>query len=263
MELTRDERAALAEEYIIMTLDKYKADFADRYNRSQEPDLLLKMEQEKYDRIVNEEANTRSRGTPDGKPVTVTILGYGYLERAGSYWGFTAKYNDKPTPYGWSNHLAAWIHRYVISGRADIADAVTFTEIVPGETSFTEGDAVALYRYFKWLEAGKIRFSVVTGPEITTTQDWKEQVLKMFLARRDGSGGSNHLYRAVVEAVPRKDGGHRSPKAVGVLYGAWKKSMEWITPELISRIISELEAEGEPVDREYLRAVTRHHRKGT
>jgi hypothetical protein len=250
MELTRDERAALAEEYIIMTLDKYKADFADRYNRSQEPDLLLKMEREKLYHIVF---------TKDGGPLTVVW----HLTRAGGSRSpaLGAKYGNI-NRYGWPNDIAGLIHQYIVRA-GDITEAVTFTEIVPGETRFTEGDAVALYRYFKWLEAGKIRFSVVTGPEITTTQDWKEQVLKMFLARRDGSGGSNHLYRAVVEAVPRKDGGHRSPKAVGVLYGAWKKSMEWITPELMSRIISELEAEGEPVDREYLRAVTPHHRKGT
>ena len=252
MELTRDERAALAEEYIIMTLDKYKADFADRYNRSQEPDLLLKMEQEKYDRIVNEEANTRSRGTPDGKPVTVTILGYGYLERAGSYWGFTAKYNDKPTPYGWSNHLAAWIHRYVISGRADIADAVTFTEIVPGETSFTEGDAVALYRYFKWLEAGKI------GPEITTKPDPKEQILKMFLVRRDGSGGVNEFYRAVVATVPKVDGGEYAEGTIKNYHSKWMKRPAWITPVLISRIIKGLETEGQPIDYQYLDAINRH-----
>jgi hypothetical protein len=254
MELTRDERAALAEEYIIMTLDKYKAEFADRYNRSQEPGRLLKMEREAYDRVVNEEANTRNRGTPDGKPVTVTAIGHKYLRFAGSRWTWPAKYTDEnPNPYGWGNNLAGWINRYVTSGsRGDIADAVTFTEIVPGETSFTEGDAVAVYRYFKWLEAGKI------GPEITTKPDPKEQILKMFLVRRDGSGGVNEFYRAVVATVPKVDGGEYAEGTIKNYHSKWMKRPAWITPVLISRIIKGLETEGQPIDYQYLDAINRH-----
>jgi hypothetical protein len=251
MELTRDERAALAEEYIIMTLDKYKADFADRYNRSQEPDRLLKMEQEKYDRIVNEEANTRNRGTPDGKPVTVTAIGHGYLKRAGSYWGLTAKYNDKPTPYGWSNHLAAWIHRYVISGRADIADAVTFTEIVPGETSFTPGDAVALYRYFKWLEAGKIGPEVVAGPRLIQE--------KLLAAMLENSPGDNpgETWKLIARTIPKQNGGDRAPKDVEKRRGDFLNGSKCFKKAFISQIISDLENKGKLKDHVLAEAVKR------
>ena len=239
MELTRDERAALAEEYIIMTLDKYKADFVKRYNRSQEPDRLLKMEREKLYHIVF---------TKDGGPLTVVW----HLTRAGGSRSpaLGAKYGNI-NRYGWPNDIAGLIHQYIVRA-GDITEAVTFTEIVPGETRFTEGDAVALYRYFKWLEAGKI------GPEITTKPDPKEQILKMFLVRRDGSGGVNEFYRAVVATVPKVDGGEYAEGTIKNYHSKWMKRPAWITPVLISRIIKGLETEGQPIDYQYLDAINRH-----
>lgn len=234
MELKKDERAALAEEYITATLEKYKATFTDRYNRSGEPARLLKMERETYERA----AFDKDAGTLPN------------LRRAGGSWSpaLGAKYGNV-NPYGWANDIAGLVCQYVTRA-GDIAEAVTFTEIVPGETSFKPGDAVAVYRYFKWLEAGNI------GPEITTRPDPKEQILKMFLARRDGSGGSNDLYRAVADAVPKVDGGRRSDKSIKTLYSKWKTRPSWITPEVTGRIIKELENEGKPVDNQYLLAIT-------
>ncbi|TXF90450.1 hypothetical protein FUA23_06580 [Neolewinella aurantiaca] len=237
MELTKDERAALAEDYITIILDKYKADFTDRYNRSQEPDQLLNRERETYKRAAfDEDAGT--------------LVGLVTYRRAGGSWSpaLGAKYGNL-NPYGWENDIAGLVCQYVIRA-GDITRAVDFTEVVPGETIFKPGDAVAVYRYFKWLEAGKI------GPEITTKPDPKEQILKMFLARRDGSGGSNDLYRAVADAVPKVDGGRRSDKSVKTLYSKWKARPAWITPDVTDRIVKELEDEGKPIDNQYLFEIT-------
>lgn len=101
--------------------------------------------------------------------------------------------------------------------------------------------------------AGDQQVEVIKQRPLTTTQ----KRLKLFLARPKGIT-ANDFYREVAKAVPKEDGNPPKFKTIGTKYNEYKNGDKQESKDIIELIVSELEAEGRPIDRDFLELIRRY-----
>ena len=90
-----------------------------------------------------------------------------------------------------------------------------------------------------------------------TAIDPRHILLEHFIARPDGLGMNMKRYNELEsEKVVGPSGKALKVGTIKGYYSEWKNGANWLTQELIDKIVSKLEAEGMPVDYSYIHSIT-------
>lgn len=261
---------AIAKRYIDHTLEVYKVKFKNAFSASLEPKLLLATEQRNYQRAAFDPnmvgcVNFRQMGR-----VTTANLSRKYLYLNNRFedmlgGGGEGESVPKPEDFPSVNEYYYTIAEIAVYGYVESGLIYLQEPFDVEKDDWFEGNAMALYHYYKWLEGLTVDSPELTGinsatkPADNALQPRRVylRLLKEVLTIPAGETGRK-AYAAAAEVVPKDDGTPRTGDNVRRRYSDWQSKPHKFTAEEIALVVSELEGEGRHVNSVYLSAIYRN-----
>lgn len=135
----KDKQQELGEAYVTATLEAYKRKFLEGVERSQAKEQYYRQMLEQYERIVND------------RDFVDTKLVYYYLTKGGRRWELLPRTTGQTKTVDFKNELAYLVNEYIVKGK-DLYQHVTPKMLDTFNIDFPQGDAVAMYRFYRWLQ---------------------------------------------------------------------------------------------------------------
>ncbi|OAV44721.1 hypothetical protein [Lewinella sp. 4G2] len=263
-----------AKVYIYAIVGLYRTNFLRRWRGSMERQMLLDRERTTYYKASFDKSFTDFACMQCGGSLDYIDNGPRYFQWVeGLPWEPKEMPEPKATPG--HNRFASIVIDAIVEGEGsdylpyevDIEDHTYDPE--PGETRricitldcWVEGDALAVYFYYKWLEK-----LTADSPELATAAAVEDdppprplylQLLKELLAIPEGGKRKPH-YAAAAKVVPLQDGTPRTSENVRRRYSDWKARPHEFSAADITLVVNELRDEGRPINKAYLAAVRRN-----
>jgi hypothetical protein len=267
---TREQFNKLSDDYINDTLRIYKTEFIFSFTYSFERERLIQLETEKYRNAAFDPTCHRCPNLRRGGLEWADTLNYGYQSMRGDfdiyYEGDSSELDYPPiNVYAEKiNHLVTYGY-----GRPRLDE---YEPWVIEKGDWIEGDAWALYLFYKWLDESTpesiIAADNLANPPADSLADLPAddapqphrvylRLLKEVLTIPAGKTG-NEAYIPAAEVVPKVDGTPRTGGNVRRRYSDWRSKPHNFNADEIALIVSELEEERRHVNRDYLSAIYRN-----
>lgn len=188
----------LGEAYIEATVKRYKENFKNNLARSHEPKLfhdqiLIRYESILWDRDFVDEMKT-----------------FNYLTKGGRRWDLLPPASSFAKGVRFKNEIAYLVKQYVVNGQ-DVFQFVTPKFLDTFDVDFIQGDAVSMYRFYRWLKDdyqlyGEVQTSgrdteVITFESLFTTPGHAEATLSVLREIGVTGDGNRWVYGTRKNAI--------------------------------------------------------------